>query len=485
MTDDRWRSPLGSRYASPAMQTLWGEPHRIGLWRRLWLALAEAERELGLDIPERGARPDARAPRRRGPRRRDRYERRFRHDVMAHIHAFGDQAPAARPYLHLGATSAFVTDNADLVVMRDGLRLLLGRLIAVLAALEEFARRYGATCPASAYTHFQPAQLTTVGKRATLWMQDFALDVEEIAHRLDDAAASAACKGTTGTQASSSSSSAATTPRCASSSAGSRPSSASGAFAVTGQTYTRRPTAWCSTRSAASRSRRPSWPATSACSSTRASCSSRSSREQIGSCAMAYKRNPMRAERIAGLARFVISLQANAAHTRRDPVARAHARRQRQPPAALPGGVPRRPTPFWCSPTNIAGRARGPAGAVIRRHVAERAAVHGHRALAHARASAPAATGRTLHEVHPAAQHRGRGAREHGARPQRPARPAGRRPGVRRAGGDAAGRARARRASSAARREQVDEFLERVSSQPLLGARRAARRRAGGAEVRV
>ena len=128
MSDDRWRSPLGTRYASPAMQTLWGEPHRIGLWRRLWLALAEAERELGLDIPEQAlaemrahlddADLDAAA----------RYERRFRHDVMAHVHAFGEQAPAARAFLHLGATSAFVTDNADLLVMRDGLRLLLGRL---------------------------------------------------------------------------------------------------------------------------------------------------------------------------------------------------------------------------------------------------------------------------------------------------------------------------------------------------------------------
>ena len=101
-----------------------------------------------------------------------RYERRFRHDVMAHVHAFGDQAPAARPFLHLGATSAFVTDNADLIVMRDGLRLLLGRLIAVLSALEGFAIRT-ADLPCLAYTHFQPAQLTTVGKRATLWMQDF------------------------------------------------------------------------------------------------------------------------------------------------------------------------------------------------------------------------------------------------------------------------------------------------------------------------
>jgi adenylosuccinate lyase len=162
VSDERWTSPLGSRYASPAMQRLWGEPHRIGLWRRIWLALAEAERELGLPITE-----EALAQMRAHLDDADlaaaaRYERRFRHDVMAHVHAFADQAPSARPYLHLGATSAFVTDNADLIVMRDGLRLLLGRVIAVLSALEGFAER-SAGIPCLAYTHFQPAQLSTVG----------------------------------------------------------------------------------------------------------------------------------------------------------------------------------------------------------------------------------------------------------------------------------------------------------------------------------
>src|ERR687889_1657335 len=200
MTDDRWRSPLSTRYASPAMQTLWGEPRRIALWRRLWLALAEAQRELGLDIPEQAISQMQTHLDDADLAAAGRYERRFRHDVMAHIHAFGDQAPAARPYLHLGATSAFVTDNADLVIMRDGLRLLLGRLIAVLGAFERFAGRH-ASVPCLAYTHFQPAQLTTVGKRATLWMQDFALDVEEICRRVE-AMRFRGCKGTTGTQAS-------------------------------------------------------------------------------------------------------------------------------------------------------------------------------------------------------------------------------------------------------------------------------------------
>jgi adenylosuccinate lyase len=314
MTEDRWRSPLGSRYASPAMQTLWGERHRIGLWRRLWLALAEAERELGLDIPEQ-----ALAQMRTHLDDADldlaaRYERRFRHDVMAHIHAFGDQAPAARPYLHLGATSAFVTDNADLVVMRDGLRLLLGRLIAVLGALERFAARH-AGLPCLAYTHFQPAQLTTVGKRATLWMQDFALDVEEVCRRIETMRLRG-CKGTTGTQASflelfgNSHEKVRELDRQVTAKLG-FPAS----FPVTGQTYTRKAdSAVLDTLSGIAQS------AAKLAGDLRllqheGELLEPFEQEQIGSSAMAYKRNPMRAERISGLARFVISLQANTANT--------------------------------------------------------------------------------------------------------------------------------------------------------------------------
>jgi adenylosuccinate lyase len=314
MSDDRWRSPLGTRYASPAMQTLWGEPHRIGLWRRLWLALAETERELGLDIPD-----DALAQMRTHLDDADlavaaRYERRFRHDVMAHIHAFGDQAPAARPYLHLGATSAFVTDNADLLVMRDGLRLLLGRLVAVLGALERFAARY-ADLPCLAYTHFQPAQLTTVGKRATLWMQDFALDVEEICRRIETMRFRG-CKGTTGTQASflqlfgGSDERVRELDRRVTARLGFKES-----FPVTGQTYTRKlDSGVLDTLSGIAQS------ASKLSSDLRllqheGELLEPFESEQIGSSAMAYKRNPMRAERIAGLARFVISLQANTANT--------------------------------------------------------------------------------------------------------------------------------------------------------------------------
>jgi adenylosuccinate lyase len=314
MSDDRWRSPLGSRYASPAMQKLWGDPHRIGLWRRLWLALAETERELGLDIPEqaiaqmRGHLDDADLA------AAARYERRFRHDVMAHIHAFGDQAPAARPYLHLGATSAFVSDNADLIIMRDGLRLLLGRLIAVLGALERFASRH-AGLPCLAYTHFQPAQLTTVGKRASLWMQDFALDVEEVSHRID-AMRFRGCKGTTGTQASflqlfgGDHEKVRELDRRVAARLGFRDS-----FPVTGQTYTRKlDSGVLDTLSGMAQS------AAKMAGDLRllqheGELLEPFESEQVGSSAMAYKRNPMRAERISGLARYVISLPANTAQT--------------------------------------------------------------------------------------------------------------------------------------------------------------------------
>lgn len=314
MTDDRYRSPLGTRYASPAMQRLWGEPHRIGLWRRVWLALAESQRELGLDIPEaalaemRAHLDDADLA------QAAEYERRLRHDVMAHIHHFGNQAPAARPVIHLGATSAFVTDNADVLVLRAGLGLLLGRVLGLLKKLERFAQTHRAQ-PCLAYTHFQPAQLTTVGKRATLWMQDFALDVEELLHRLE-ALRLLGCKGTTGTQASFLElfkgdhgrvrelerriASRLGMPRV---------------IPVSGQTYSRKgDSAVLDVLSGIAQS------AAKMATDLRllqheGELLEPFEKDQVGSSAMAYKRNPMRAERICGLARFVISLQANTAHT--------------------------------------------------------------------------------------------------------------------------------------------------------------------------
>src|SRR5204862_280105 len=174
-----YSSPLSQRYASPAMQSLWGERRRIGLWRRLWLALMEVERELGVDIPER-ALADLRAHLDDADLdRAAEHEKRIRHDVMAHIHHLGEQAPAARPFIHLGATSAYVTDNTDLILMREGLRLLLGRVAAVLVALAKPARRYR-DVPCLAYTQFQPAQLPTVGKRLPRRMPGLARCVFEL-----------------------------------------------------------------------------------------------------------------------------------------------------------------------------------------------------------------------------------------------------------------------------------------------------------------
>jgi adenylosuccinate lyase len=314
VSDERWTSPLGTRYASPAMQLLWGEPHRVSLWRRLWLALAEAERELGLPIPD-----EALAQMRAHLEDADlavaaRYERRFRHDVMAHVHAFADQAPAARPFLHLGATSAFVTDNADLVVLREGLRLLLGRVIAVLAALEGFATRT-ANLPCLAYTHFQPAQLTTVGKRATLWMQDFGLDVEELCHRLDTLRFRG-CQGTTGTQASflelfgGDDGKVRELERRVTAKLGFREQ-----YAVTGQTYPRKADSVVLDALSGVAQSAAKMAADLRLLQHEGELLEPFEAEQIGSSAMPYKRNPMRAERISGLARFVISLQANGAHT--------------------------------------------------------------------------------------------------------------------------------------------------------------------------
>ena len=197
---DRYETPLASRYASPAMLALSSPQKRIETWRRLWTALARAERELGLPITEEQISElethitdiDFACAAAR--------EKEVRHDVMAHIYAYGKAAPSAAGILHLGATSCYVTDNGDLILCREGLRLLRGELIKLLKELGDFADRYKAT-PTLGYTHYQPAQLVTVGKRATLWMQDFLSDLEELDHVLGTMPF-LGCRGTTGTEAS-------------------------------------------------------------------------------------------------------------------------------------------------------------------------------------------------------------------------------------------------------------------------------------------
>lgn len=314
MTSPRWQSPLSGRYASAEMLALWSEPHRIATWRRVWIALAEGEQKVGIGIPDGAlnemremcdsADLDAAAE----------YERRFRHDVMAHVHQYGDQAPQARPFLHLGATSAFVTDNADGLILHSGLTLILGRLLDVSDALRAFALREAAT-PTLAYTHFQPAQLTTVGKRATLWLQDLALDIESLLHLLAHWRIRG-CKGTTGTQAS-------FLELLNGDHAAVRRLEAEVAerlghpavFPVTGQTYPRKADAQVLDVLSGIAQTAAKFGADMRLLQHEGELLEPFESEQIGSSAMAYKRNPMRAERIGALARHVITLQQNTAHT--------------------------------------------------------------------------------------------------------------------------------------------------------------------------
>ncbi len=198
--EDRYQNPLVTRYASPQMSQLWGPRRKFTTWRRLWVALAEAEAELGLPI---SAEQIAQLKRHVDDvefEAAGRHERRLRHDVMAHVYAYGDVCPDARAIIHLGATSCFVTDNTDLLLLREALELVRGRLVAVIDRLAEFARKYR-DLPCLGFTHLQPAQPTTMGKRACLWAYDLVLDLAELEHRLA-ALKARGPKGTTGTQAS-------------------------------------------------------------------------------------------------------------------------------------------------------------------------------------------------------------------------------------------------------------------------------------------
>jgi adenylosuccinate lyase len=312
--NDKYASPLSERYASRAMLELWSPKIRYGQWRRLWLVLAESEKALGLPIPDDAIDQmrahlddidfDAVAA----------YERRFRHDVMAHIHAFGDVAPAARPFIHLGATSAYVTDNADLILMRRGLGLLRGKVVRVLRALATFARQWrDEACLGS--THLQPAQPTTVGKRATLWMQDLVLDLQDLDHRV----AVLPCrgvKGTTGTQATFLELFDGDHDRVRRLE---RKMAAAIDFAeaipVSGQTYSRKLDAQVLDIVAGIAASAAKFSGDIRVLQAFGEIEEPFESSQIGSSAMAYKRNPMRCERIASLARFVLNLEGNANET--------------------------------------------------------------------------------------------------------------------------------------------------------------------------
>jgi len=314
MSHDHYENPLISRYASGEMSQLFSPQHKHSTWRRLWVALAEAEAELGLSvtpaqIKELKAHVD------------DidfsvaaKYEKQLRHDVMAHVHAYGDQCPDARPIIHLGATSCFVTDNTDLIILREALTLVCDKVAATIDTLACFAAEYR-DLPTLGFTHLQPAQPTTVGRRACLWAYDLALDLVELEHRLAQLRARST-KGTTGTQASflalfdGDHSQVRKLEQLVAEKMG-----FDSTYAVTGQTYSRKVDAQAIDTLAGVAASAHKAASDIRILAHRKELEEPFEKSQIGSSAMAYKRNPMRSERICGLARFVMSQQSSTAAT--------------------------------------------------------------------------------------------------------------------------------------------------------------------------
>ncbi|MCI8343509.1 MAG: adenylosuccinate lyase [Clostridia bacterium] len=309
-----YENPLNTRYASREMQENFGDEKRFRLWRKLWIALAEAEKELGLPVTEEQI---AEMKAHEGDidfEKAAQYERQVRHDVMAHVKAFGDVAPSAMPIIHLGATSCYVDCNSELMIMRDGLDILLRKLVNVMEKLKNFALKHK-DIPALGFTHLQPAQLTTVGKRATLWLQDLMMDYESLQNLLSHFKLRGV-KGTTGTQASflelfdGDGEKVAELQRRVVKKLG-----YDRFYGVTGQTYPRKfdYNVLCVLSQIAQSAYKFS-------NDIRILQNMKEIEEpfeknQIGSSAMAYKRNPMRSERMGSLARYVLSLPMNSAVT--------------------------------------------------------------------------------------------------------------------------------------------------------------------------
>ncbi len=314
MSHDIYQNPLNTRYASTEMSRIWSAQRKHSTWRRLWVALAESQMELGLDVtPEQVAELKAHVD--------DidfeaaaAYEKKLRHDVMAHVHAWGDQCPTARPIIHLGATSCFVTDNTELIQLRDSLLLIRRRLVGVIDKLADFARSYR-DLPCLGFTHMQPAQPTTVGKRATLWCYDLVLDLEQLDHQLETLRFRGV-KGTTGTQATflqlfhGDHDKVEQLDRLVTEKMGFRQR-----YAVTGQTYSRKVDANLLAMLSGVGQAAHKAGSDIRLLQHRKEVEEPFEKSQIGSSAMAYKRNPMRSERMCALARFAMSLTANAADT--------------------------------------------------------------------------------------------------------------------------------------------------------------------------
>ncbi len=309
-----YTNPLSERYASKEMQKIFSSDNKFSTWRKLWIALAQAEKELGLDITDEQISQMQDNIYNIDYIKASEYEKKFKHDVMAHVHTFGEVAPKAKPIIHLGATSAYVGDNADLIIYHQALELIYKKLLLLIDKIKNFSLEY-ASMPTLGFTHFQPAQLTTVGKRASLWLYDLVLDTEQIKFTFDTYRLRGV-KGTTGTQASFMSLfdndeekiSKLDILVC-------ERMGFEKAYSVTGQTYSRKADARiinCLSDIAQSLHK---------CATDirllqhLKEIEEPFAKDQIGSSAMAYKRNPMKCERICSIARYVIVNALNPALT--------------------------------------------------------------------------------------------------------------------------------------------------------------------------
>lgn len=313
-TFENYENPLISRYASKEMSNLWSPQKKFGTWRRLWLALAESEAELGLPVTEEQIAEMREHLDDIDFEKAAEYEKKLRHDVMAHVHTFGDAAPKARPIVHLGATSCFVTDNTDAILLRDAMKLIRKRLATVIDRLASFSEKYR-SLPCLGFTHLQPAQPTTVGKRACLWNYDLVMDMEDLEHRLATIR-TLGNKGTTGTQASflklfegDHQKVRQLEQRLCEKIGFEKP------FAVTGQTYPRKLDSQVLDVLSGIAQSAHKFATDLRILAHRKEMEEPFEKNQIGSSAMAYKRNPMRSERICSLARFVMSIQSCPAMT--------------------------------------------------------------------------------------------------------------------------------------------------------------------------
>jgi len=311
---DIYTSPLVERNASKEMAELFSADTKFRTWRRIWLELAKAQKKLGLKITNVQIKQMADHLDDIDYKKVAEFEKKFRHDVMAHVHTFGLAAPKAAPIIHLGATSCTVGDNADLIILRDGLGIIAGKVACLIDRLGRFARQYR-NLPTLGFTHYQPAQLTTVGKRATLWAYDFAMDLDELERRIDTLPFRGV-KGTTGTQASflalfnGNHNKVKKLDQMVA-----RAFGFDSSCIVTGQTYSRKlDMLMVNALAGIAQS------AHKMCNDIRLLANLKEMEEpfeksQIGSSAMAYKRNPMRCERVTGLARLVLSLATSPAMT--------------------------------------------------------------------------------------------------------------------------------------------------------------------------